>query len=121
MAGFESFISHCNHCPCSFCDNRGDHAKLEDHLSENHQFVWETSAFYSEIHLQLANLLGIGIEVEKQRLWSCPFPTCDREFDKYSEIPVHVDQDHSPHEKFLYDQLGGCWATIFCHVHDHGT
>jgi hypothetical protein len=113
-------IPCCNICPSSFCDHTVDPGDLEEHLAECHPIIHEMGCYYSEVHLQLASLLGVALEVERRRVWKCPFAFCETRFERYADISEHIDQTHRPHEKFLYREVGCFWAPIICHLNQRG-
>jgi hypothetical protein len=109
-------LPHKCHCPCSFCDDTPDPDHMEQHMAEHHPDIYNGGFYHSEVQVQLAGLLGIGIVVGKQRRWRCPFATCLREFDQYAEISRHVELDHEPSQQRLYSVLGGFWSVLFWHI-----
>jgi hypothetical protein len=76
--------------------------------------------FHTEIQVQLAGLLGVGLQIQKSHNWGCPFEDCEIEFDKYSQIIEHVVKDHSEVEATLYSRVGGFWAPLLWHLHKTG-
>jgi hypothetical protein len=80
------------------------------HLAEKHPIIAQSHAYYSEIHFQLASLLGIAIHIDKFKEWKCPFGYCVAEFDRYSLISDQISSAHQPHENFLYEHVRGFWA-----------
>jgi hypothetical protein len=109
-------LPHRNHRPCSFCDETINPYEMEQHMERWHPEVYRRGYFHSEIQAHLAGSLGIGIEVVKQSAWRCPFPTCKAEFQRYSDISMHIDGYHDHAQKKLYNDLGGFWAGIFWHL-----
>jgi hypothetical protein len=61
-------LPHVSYCPCSFCDQRADPSQMELHLAVRHSQFFLKCLFYSELHLKLAVLLGINIQVQKRDL-----------------------------------------------------
>jgi hypothetical protein len=99
----------------------GDPNEMEEHLRVDHPIVYGRNAFYPEIQLQLAGLLGVGLEVEKRHDWGCPFGNCNAGFNRYAEIADHVLKCHPPRESFLFGCIGGFWAPILYHLHVNGS
>jgi hypothetical protein len=113
-------LPHESHCPCSFCDECPEPSKMELHLATRHSRIFLSGAYYTEIHLQLAGLLGIDVFVQKRNAWKCPFAGCERDFIRYAEIREHVLRDHEPDEQFLYSRVGGFWASLLSFYHKRG-
>jgi hypothetical protein len=113
-------LPHPHHCPCSFCDETPDPTYLADHLAERHPEAYRRGAYYSEVQLQLASLLGIEITVDRAGLWKCPFAFCEAEFESYPIVADHVRSDHANWERVMYDNVGGFWASIFCYLKKTG-
>jgi hypothetical protein len=59
-------LPHKDRCPCSFCGQVGGTCELEDHLRIEYPRVYEQGMFYTEIQLQLAGLLGVGLQIQKK-------------------------------------------------------
>jgi hypothetical protein len=59
-------LPHINHCPCSFCDEVGPPHLIDAHLAVNHPPVYENKSYCSELHLQLASLIGVGLTVRNR-------------------------------------------------------
>jgi hypothetical protein len=113
-------LPHKDHYPCSFCGQIGGACELEDHLRAEYPTVYERGMIYTEIQLQLAGLLSVGLQVRKGRNWGCPFEGCPIGVDKYSQIADHVLKNHSKDEASLYSRVGGFWASLLWHIHQNG-
>jgi hypothetical protein len=111
---------HPHHCPVSFCDETPNPEMMEAHLVHLHSEVHQVGLYHTEVQLQLASLLGLGLEVRKRKAWKCPFGWCKRDFDKFIEMYNHVQDDHSSYDKFLYNHVGGFWAQLLCHYNRCG-
>jgi hypothetical protein len=66
-------LPHSHHCPASFCDETPDPEMMEAHLAQLHPEVHQMDLYYTEVQLQLASLLGLGLVVRKRKVWRCPF------------------------------------------------
>jgi hypothetical protein len=66
-----------NHCPRSFRDEVGPPHLIDAHLAVNHPPVYESNSYCSELHLQLASLIGVGLTVRNRNTWKCPFEYCE--------------------------------------------
>jgi hypothetical protein len=60
-------LPHPHHCPVSFCDVTPDPGMMEDHLAHLHSEVYQVGLYHTEVQLQLASLLGLGLEVRKKK------------------------------------------------------
>jgi hypothetical protein len=113
-------LPHFHHCLVSFCDETPDPEIMEAHLAEFHPEVHQVGLYHTEVQLQLPSLLGLGLEVEKKKAWRCSFRECKRDFDKFIEMYDHVQDDHSSHEKSLYNHVGGFWRRFSATTIDTG-
>jgi hypothetical protein len=59
-------LPHPHHCPISFCDVTPDPGMMETHLAHLHPEVHQVGLYHTEVQLQLASLLGLGLEVRKK-------------------------------------------------------
>lgn len=105
-------LPHVDNCPCSFCDECVTPEEMEQHLAIRHSYTYYGGLYYSQVQLQIAGLLGMGVRVTKQRKWKCPFGYCPREFDNYAEVGRHVNLEHERFETTLYSRVGGFWASL---------
>jgi hypothetical protein len=78
---------------------------MENHLAEKHPTAYQTNASYSEIHLQLASLLGIALTGQKTKQWKCPCGYCETEFERYFMIADHVCLKHPLSKRFFMMKL----------------
>jgi hypothetical protein len=60
-------LPHPHHCPVSFCDVTSDPGMMEAHLAQLHPEVHQVGLYHTEVQLQLASLLGLGLEMRKKR------------------------------------------------------
>jgi hypothetical protein len=60
-------LPHPHHCPVSFCDVTPDLDMMEAHLAHLHPEVHQVCLSHTDVQLQLASLLGLGLEVRKKR------------------------------------------------------
>jgi hypothetical protein len=81
---------HPHPCPVSFCDVIPNPDMMEAHLAHLHPEVHQVGLYHTEVQLQLASLLGLGLEVRKRKAWRCPFGWCKRYFDWFIEMHDHV-------------------------------
>jgi hypothetical protein len=109
------------YCPCSFCGVIGHPNGMEEHLRVDHPMVYRRNAFYTEIQVQLAGLLGVGLQVEERRNRGCPFGNCNVGFNRHAEIADHVLKCYPPRESFLDGCIGGFCTPILCHLHVTGS
>jgi hypothetical protein len=93
---------------------------MEAHLAHLHPEVHQVGLYHTEVQLQLASLLGLGLELWKRKAWRCPFGWRKRDFDRFIGMYNHVQDDHEGCEKFLYNQVGGFWAPVLCHYNRCG-
>jgi hypothetical protein len=57
---------HPHHCPVSFCDETRNLDMMEAHLAQLPPEVHQVGLYHTEVQLQLASLLGLGLEVRKK-------------------------------------------------------
>jgi hypothetical protein len=96
---------HSHPCPCADCDEEVIPEQMEEYLQTRHPLLWQCGLFYTEVHAQVASLLGIGLEVTKEQLWKCPFEDCNRTFERYYEIVSYIFEGHTFYESYLYRTL----------------
>jgi hypothetical protein len=81
--------------------------------------VYQVSLYHTEVQLQLASLLGLGLVVRKRKAWRCPFGGCKRDFDRFIGMYNHIQDNHSGSKKFLYNHVGGFWAQVLCYYNGY--
>jgi hypothetical protein len=112
---------HSHQCPCSGCDDEILPGEMDNHLQTQHSIIWRNGLFYTVLHTQVASLLGIGLEITKEHRWRFPFDQCDRTFERFSMIDLHIFQDHTTSEKSIYHNLGGFLASMLSFFNRKGT
>jgi hypothetical protein len=65
-------LPHSHHCPVSFYDETAKGDMMEAHLAQLHSEVHQVGLYHTEVQLQLASLLGLGLEVRKTKAWRYP-------------------------------------------------
>jgi hypothetical protein len=85
---------------------------MEMHLASKHDKVFISGLFYSELHLELAGLLGINRQMRKCNAWKCPFHYCPTDNPRYATMQEHVRMEHTEDEEHIYSRVGGFWATL---------
>jgi hypothetical protein len=93
-----------NGCPCA----------------NDHPIPSANDSYYSPIQLPLTGLLEIRLQIDKPEKWKCPFGHCKSGFDSYSVTTDHINHSHADHEKFLFNEVGGFWAPLLCHLNRTG-